>query len=48
MEWNLRCHSVVLATGLENAISIRGAGQGFEKLKLISHAIELQNSITSR
>jgi hypothetical protein len=29
-------------------ISIRGTGQGFERLKLISHAIELRNSITSR
>jgi uncharacterized membrane protein YdbT with pleckstrin-like domain len=29
-------------------ISIRGTGQGFEKLKMISHAIELRNAITSR
>jgi uncharacterized membrane protein YdbT with pleckstrin-like domain len=29
-------------------ILIKGTGHGFEKLKLISHAIELRNSITSR
>ncbi len=29
-------------------IFIRGTGEGFEKLKLISHAIELRNAITSR
>jgi uncharacterized membrane protein YdbT with pleckstrin-like domain len=29
-------------------ILIKGTGQGFEKLKMISHAIELRNAITSR
>jgi hypothetical protein len=29
-------------------ILIKGTGHGFERLKLISHAIELRNSITSR
>jgi uncharacterized membrane protein YdbT with pleckstrin-like domain len=29
-------------------IFILGTGQGFEKLKMISHAIELRNAITSR
>ncbi|WP_020176935.1 PH domain-containing protein [Methyloferula stellata] len=29
-------------------IAILGTGQGFEKLKFISHAIELRNAITSR
>ncbi len=29
-------------------VSILGTGQGLERLKLISHAIELRNAITSR